>query len=136
MLRPWRWMYAQLYNWNVRKWGRRRDPDVFSLGALSTVTSAHIVTILRAYEAITRTHILISRERVIAICAGLGLTHYLRFVRRGDANPMIAELELHDEAETRSDFRKLGAYALVSFALVLLASVAMALATKQLPVAG
>ncbi len=44
---------------------------------------------------------------------------------------MIAELELHDAAQTRSDFRKLGACVVVSFALLLLASIASAAATKR-----
>jgi hypothetical protein len=124
---PWRWLYAQLYNWNVRKWGRRRDPEVFTLGALTAITSIHFLLIFVAYAAIAHKPVQISRPRTIEICAAIGFFFYVRFVRRGEADSMIAELEIHDAAQTRNDFRQLGAVVLGTFAFLVLAAVARAI---------
>jgi hypothetical protein len=126
---PWRWMYAQLYNWNVRKWGRRRDPDLFALGALSAVTFVHFLLVFVAHAAITHKPVQVSHPRILVICAAIGVFFYLRFVRGREADSMIAELELHDATETRQDFRKLGVVVLGTFALLLLAVAATAIAS-------
>lgn len=124
---PWRWMYAQLYNWNLRKWGRRNDPAARTLGQLSVLTFMHLAAIFAAYATITHHGIpQLSRGQIIVLCAAVGLFFYVRFVRRGEADQMIAELKLHDAAETRRDFRKLATVVSATVALLVLAMAAMA----------
>jgi hypothetical protein len=125
---PWRWMYAQLYNWNLRKWGRRNDPELVALAQISTITVLHSVSIFAAYLGFTHERVPhISRARVVVLCLAIGFFFYVRFHRRGEADSMIAELKLHDADATRRDFRKLAAVVFGTLAVLVLAMAVLAI---------
>ena len=124
----WRWVFAQFYRWNTRRWGGRRTrgfstrnaPAIYAVGAVTVVMWTNLVLVVVAFAVLAEKRINFASHRTATVVLGLLLLvlNYVRFMRYRDADAMIARLSLHDARETRRDFAKLFSFLILSVVLV------------------
>jgi hypothetical protein len=122
----WRWAFARMYLFCSRHSWDRRHPEWLAVTQLTIVIAFGVMEVVLLAEVAMRrqlnVHLFDGWKYVLG--GVLWSLNYFRFVRRGDADGLIAELEQYDDEELRREFFKV--WALIVFVLVLAVSTVIA----------
>jgi hypothetical protein len=118
MFGAWRWAFARIYVWNVHRWGRRGAPQIPAVFGLTAVMGVLVINATFLVHLVTHQPLNLDAHGGWRywLFGGLGLLNYFRFIRRGDADAQIEELNRLNKKRIRREFYKMWALILCSIA--------------------